>query len=429
MKYYVYSKTVRRSSRVLRGCAALAVGMMLVVPTVAAEIDEDGEMLIICHDPWLPNVQPLVDHKNSIGINTTAVGVSTIGNNAVAIKNYIQNVYNTSDLAFVLLVGDVAQVATPYAWGAPSDPSYAKLAGGDDYPDIMVGRFSAAAAPEVDTQVQRTIEYELLPATAQDWFWRGACIGADIALLESIRATLLAHGYTHVDQLYDPDTTPALIAAALNEGRGIINYNGHAGGSGWYPNGFSISDVYALTNTNMLPFIYNVGSNCGDFELSECFAEAWLRARHGTEPVGAIGAYMSAVNQYWAETQVAQQEFISLYVNETYMCLGTLCFASSCRMIDEYGTSGVQMFDGWILFGDPSLRVVGSWVPRPGDYDHDGDVDLDDFEHWPACMTGPDEVPYPEGCAPFDFNTDEDVDLGDFADFQEAFTGTIRNPN
>ena len=64
-------------------------------------------MLIICHDAWIANMQPFVDHKNAIGITTTIVGVSTIGNDSVAIKNYIQGVYDTSDLAFVLLVGDV----------------------------------------------------------------------------------------------------------------------------------------------------------------------------------------------------------------------------------------------------------------------------------------------------------------------------------
>lgn len=392
-------------------------------------LDETGDMLIICHDPWLPNVQPLVDHKNSLGINTTAVGVSAIGNNAAAIQNYIQSVYDSSDLAFVLLVGDVAQVPTLYSGGGPSDPSYAKLAGTDDYPDIMVGRFSAATVLDVNTQVQRTIEYELLPATQQDWFWRGSGIGADTPLLDSIRDELLAHGYTLVDQLYDPDATAAMIAAALNDGRGFVNYNGHGGSGGWYPSGFSITHIESLVNADMLPFIFNAASSCGDFELDECFAEAWLRAQTGGQPTGAIGAYMSAVYQYWSETQVAQHEFVDLYLSETHVCFGTLCFAASCRMMDEYGPTGVQLFDGWILFGDPSLRVVGSWLRLPGDCDDDGDVDCGDFSLFSDCMAGPDN-PDP-GCDPDDFaaadtDDDNDVDLADFGTFQTAFTGSSR---
>ena len=212
----------------------------------------------------------------------------------------------------MLLVGDAEQVATPYAWGDPSDPSYAKLAGLDDYPDIMVGRFSAETAAQVDTQVQRTIEYKSMPATQQEWFWRGAGIGSDPAHLDGIRDALLAHGYTLVDQLYDPGATPALIAAALNDGRGIVNYTGQGATTCWLPSGFGVSDVSALAN-------------------------AWLRAEHGEAATGAIGAYLSAVHQYGAEPWVAQQEFVSPYLSERHRGFGALCFAGSCRMIGRQG--------------------------------------------------------------------------------------------
>ena len=84
-------------------------------PSRYTPIDEEGDLLIICHDDWMSNVQPLVDHKNTIGIDTTMVGVSTVpgGNNATSIASYIQDVYDAGDLAFVLLVGDSGQVATP----------------------------------------------------------------------------------------------------------------------------------------------------------------------------------------------------------------------------------------------------------------------------------------------------------------------------
>jgi hypothetical protein len=360
-------------------------------------LDESGGLLIIAYDPWLPNVQPLVDHKNSLGIPTTAVGVSTIGNNVAAIKAYIQNVYNTSHLSFVLLVGDAEQVATPHDAGGPSDPVYSLVAGNDNYPDIMVGRFSAETAAQVDTQVQRTIEYELQPAPQQAWFWRAAGIGSDTQNLDAVRAALLADGYTLVDQLYDPGTTPAMIAAALNDGRGLITYIGQASTTAWWPNGFSIADVNALTNDHQWPFIFNLAPECGYFEGTTCLGEAWLRAQHDSVAVGAIGAYMSSVMQFWTESTIALQEFVSLYLSESYVCLGTLCFGASCRMIEECGPEGVQMFKGWILFGDPSLRVVGAW-PRLGDLNCNGSVGFDDinpfvrylsdFSAWQAAYPG-----------------------------------------
>jgi hypothetical protein len=127
----------------------------------SSRIDEEGEMLVICHDAWVANLAPLVTHKWGRGITTTVIPVSEIGNDAVSIKNYIQNYYATRNLAFVLLVGDSAQVATPLLNGYDAaDPTYAKIAGADDYPDVFVGRISAQTVAQVDTQIARTIDYE-----------------------------------------------------------------------------------------------------------------------------------------------------------------------------------------------------------------------------------------------------------------------------
>ena len=341
-------------------------------------LDEEGDMLIIAHDAWISNVQPLADHKTSIGINATVVGVSTIpgGNNATAIKNYIQTVYDSSDLAFVLLVGDGAQIDTPSASGGSSDPSYSKLAGGDDYPDVLVGRFSAESPGDVDTQVERTIEYEQNAATLQDWFWRGMGVASnqgpgdddeyDDEHIGYIRDDLLAYGHTVVDEIYDYSGTAAQVTAGLNAGRGIINYCGHGSTTSWGSTGFSNSDVNALVNDNMLPFIVSVACVNGQFDGYTCFGEAWLRATHNGEPTGAIGAYMSSINQSWDPPMEGQDEFNLLFVAEQYVTYGALCFAGSCSMMDEYGSGGVSMFDTWHIFGDPSVRVVGTTAPPTG---------------------------------------------------------------
>ncbi|MFH1745978.1 MAG: C25 family cysteine peptidase, partial [Planctomycetota bacterium] len=332
-------------------------------------LDEDGDMLIICHDAWLANIQPLADHRSARGIPTTVVAVSTVGNNSTSIKNYIQNVYNTSDLAYVLLVGDGAQVASPGISGA--DPTYAKLAGADDYPEILVGRFSAETATHVDTQVQRTIEYETMPAPLQDWFWKGTGIAsaqgagqgdegqADYVHMDEIRDWLLAFGYTEVDQIYDTNGgTAAMVTAALNDGRGIINYCGHGSTTSWSTTGFSNSDVAALTNRGKLPFIISVACVNGNFIGQTCFAEAWLRSTSNSQPVGAIATYMSSINQSWAPPMEAQDEFNLLLCAEAYISYGALCFAGSCSMMDDYGSGGVAMFDTWHIFGDPALRIT-----------------------------------------------------------------------
>jgi hypothetical protein len=370
-------------------------------------LDEDGDLLIICYDAWIPNVQPLVDHKNSVGINTTIVGVSTIGAASDAIKDYIQNVYDTSHLAFVLLVGDAAQVPTPTASGGASDATYAKLAGDDNYPDIVVGRFSAENPAQVDTQVLRTIEYETSPATEQPWFKRGVGIASalgdgdgdegqsDFVHMGEIRDWLLAYDYSLVDEIYDPGAAASTVTNALNAGRGVVNYCGHGSRSAWTTTGFSSTQVAALTNYNQLPFIFSVACVNGQFAGATCFAEAWLRATRDGEPTGAVAAYMSSTNQDWAPPMEAQDEFNLLLTGEGYFSIGALCYAGSCSMMDEYGsttgTTGVITFDTWILFGDPSLRVFGTAGPQhlPGDLNCDGAVNAFDIDPFVLALTDP----------------------------------------
>jgi len=337
------------------------------------DLNEEGSMLIICHDAWIDNVQPLVAHRSSRGISAQVVGVSAIGNNDTDIKNHIQTVYNSSDLAFVLLVGDAGQVDTPRASGGSSDPSYSKLDGGDNYPDILVGRFSAGSAADVDTQVQRTIDYETNNATQTDWYWRGMGVASnqgpgddneyDNVHMDNIRDELLANGYTEVDQIYDPSASSSQVSFALNEGRGIINYTGHGSTTAWGSSGFSNSNVNSLNNSGMLPFIFSVACVNGNFDGPTCFGEAWLRATEGGQPTGAVGTYMSSINQSWDPPMQAQDEIAVLVTTQAYHSYGALCFAGSCSMMDEYGGGGVDMFNTWIVFGDPSLRVLGAGEP------------------------------------------------------------------
>lgn len=69
----------------------------------------------------------------------------------------------------------------------------------------------------------------------------------------------------------------------------------------------------------------------------------------------------------------------------------------------------------------------------PGDFDQDGDVDLDDYEYFADCLEGPGVAPNPtrpdvteQDCLDaFDVDAEGDVDLADFRAFQDAFTGPL----
>jgi len=68
-------------------------------------------------------------------------------------------------------------------------------------------------------------------------------------------------------------------------------------------------------------------------------------------------------------------------------------------------------------------------VPDPaarGDFDSDGDTDLNDFSVFPYCFGGPNRPPARAECTTADLDLDGDVDLADFAQFQSCFNGPNR---
>ena len=62
-----------------------------------------------------------------------------------------------------MLVGDVAQIPTPIINGASSDPSFGFIDGNDSFAEVIVGRFSANNPGELQTQIDRTLNYEQNP--------------------------------------------------------------------------------------------------------------------------------------------------------------------------------------------------------------------------------------------------------------------------
>jgi hypothetical protein len=335
---------------------------------------EQGRILVIKHSMFDATIQPWVDWKRQNGYQVDIVDVTVAGPTATQIQQYIQAQYNLNNgLMFVQIMGDAPQVPTLTSNGGGSDPSFALLAGGDSYPDIYVGRFSAQTTAEMQTQIQRTVYYERDIQSGSEWLARGTGIASnqggggqgdlgesDQTHIGNIRTDLLTYGYTSVDQVYEAQgATAAMVATDVNQGRGIINYCGHGSDTYWVTTGFSNTNVNALVNDNMLPFIVSVACVNGNFVSQTCFAEAWLRSVNETTnaPAGAIAMYASTVNMGWNPPMRGQDETNDLLVAETRKTVGGLFFNGSSKMIEVYGTSGISEYKNWTIFGDCSLMV------------------------------------------------------------------------
>jgi hypothetical protein len=340
-------------------------------------IGEQGSMLVISHPNFISAMQPFVDWKNQKGIPCEMIDVSTVGTTAAQIKTFIQNRYDEGGLTYVLLVGDAPQIPSFSSGGGASDPTYSLLEGNDYYPDLFVGRFSAENVAQAQTQIQRTLTYER-DTDSGDWEHKGTGIASsqgagqgddgesDYAHIGNIRTDLLGYTYTEVDEIYETNGASAQdVYDALNDGRSVISYCGHGSDTSWSTTGFSVANINStnLTNDNMLPFIFSVACVNGNFASQTCFAEAWMRAVNAatSQPKGAIGCYMSSINQDWASPMSGEDEMIDLLVAQEKVTFGGLCYNGSCLMLDEYGSnsgsSGCNMFLTWHVFGDPSLLV------------------------------------------------------------------------
>ncbi len=78
--------------------------------------------------------------------------------------------------------------------------------------------------------------------------------------------------------------------------------------------------------------------------------------------------------------------------------------------------------------GPSPVVDLGAYEFIPGDFDADGDVDLDDFVRYQACFNGPNRPAPAADCDGADFDGDTDVDLTDFQTLQACFNGPNRPP-
>ena len=352
-------------------------------------INEEGDILIICPENFMEAMQPYEDWKIRNGYNTEMVTVAAAGNNATAIKTYITNYYNEHNLAFVIIVGDNAQFPTPTVSGNKSDNYFTEIAGNDSYPDIILGKISAENVAQVETQVQRFIEYEQNPPeTSHFTSFMGIASSQgpgdnneyDYQHIRNIDNKLQNYTYTSGYELFEGsqggldasgNPTASMVTNGVNNGVGIICYCGHGDVQEWVTTGFNNNNVNNLTNVGKLPFIFSVACVNGEYHTGTCFAEAWLRATYNGQPTGAVGFTGSTINQPWNSPMCAQDEMIDRLVGTTpgdqKFTFGGIFFNGMIKMLDVY--NDVSVFRTWILFGDPTL-LVRTAVPEQLEVTH-----------------------------------------------------------
>jgi hypothetical protein len=268
------------------------------------------DLLVLAPKTFMKNIQPLVCHKNHLGVKTKLVSLDDVydriwygRDNAEKIKLFIKEAIEESDIKYVLLVGGLkgqtsiwnlpvrySHVVPPeeqeypeqsfisdlyYADIYDSEGRFSSWDSNDDgifaawnetykeemdiYPDIYLGRLPCMSVFEVKTMVDKIINYEEKKCD-DSWFKKLILVAGDSyndthhfneGELISEKAIELMPEFTPV-KVYasEQDINRKTVNKAMNQGAGFAYFCGHGNPASWNthfpPNGTKWTTGYKL---------------------------------------------------------------------------------------------------------------------------------------------------------------------------------------
>ena len=326
--------------------------------------------LIIVADAFYDAIQPFATWKDTKGFDITVAKTSEIpsGPTKENIKAYIVDAFNNWPIppAYVLLVGDVAQIPT---WtgsdtGSCTDLYYVTIDEGNYFADVIISRFPAATAEQVTTMVDKTVYYEAGAFPDEAWIKKAAFMASNdnYGVSEGthnfvIDLYLTPHNYT-CDKLYSHtySATTQQVRDALNNGRSLAIYSGH-GGTDYWADGpvFYQSDVNGLTNDGMYPFVCSHACLTNQFTESECFGETWLRAPNK----GGLAFWGATTYSYWDEDDILEKSMFKAWWEDSIETIGGMTNMGLYYLYQHYSGGGMSQyyFEEYNVLGDSSVKI------------------------------------------------------------------------
>ncbi|MFO7895611.1 MAG: C25 family cysteine peptidase [Candidatus Cloacimonadales bacterium] len=328
-------------------------------------------------------INQLAEWKHQKGFEVNAVSVNTIGTSTTAIKNYIQDAYDTWENRpeFVTFIGDAngsynipTYTETWSSYNGEGDHPYSQLEGDDVLADVATGRLSFETPIELATIINKTINYEKAPYIAEPaWFEQAAffgdpstsgqsCVDTKIGIKEMMNA---AKPNIAVDEYYSGSWV-SNMSNSINNGISYFNYRGFAGMSSFY-----VDNINDLNNGPQLPFAAILTCGTGSFASGTSRSEAFLRAGSPTIPKGAIGSVGTATmgTHTTFNNCVDTGMFYGIFAEENYS-MGMSLLRGKLNLYLTYPdnpNNKVDIFSHWnTLMGDPGLEL---WTGVPEELD------------------------------------------------------------
>ena len=305
--------------------------------------------------------------------------------------------------AFVLLVGDatfdykntlqrgdwVDQVPTPILLQASSIIGYyssdnwlASVSGGDQIPDLHLGRISTRTAAASAAVFDKIRHFETSAPTGT---WKGRAIlssgdGKFVGESDDFEAINVGLASDYFSQAPYSTPSPPLffdnppwnaadaagfqsaLISEIQAGAAVLTYVGHGNFENWgLDTFFTTSDAAALTNGLRLPFMLNINCLSGGFHYllpQGSVAEGMVNNPAG----GAIAALApSGLSDTFLGSVVSDETFFALYGPERERVLGPATLPMRTAFWQQGSVVDLQ---GFTFLGDPASRI-GTPAPAP----------------------------------------------------------------
>jgi len=379
-----------------------------------------ADYIVITHKTFLESIKPLVEFRREQGLTVKVVNIDEIYNefssglfSPFAIKYFLRYAYHTWQPpapTYVLLVGDAHYdykrvsvehnpefklypifVPTYHAWSPESgetaiDQRFVNVSGDDALPDMMIGRLSVQTNDQLDTMVEKIINFEKNPKIGP---WQGTLVqvsddetdNPSDEIFEKTR-NLLIKDYIpvayntkqiYLRQIKRPDLTHRAILDAFNKGALVIEYAGHGGNQTWADEGiFRLPDAINLRN-EYLPFVVTTTCLNGEFDKPQefdrhCLSEQLLHGKYGA--IASLSA--SRLTYAQANADFDEDLFTAMFVRDPFEAkqgaseigatppsIGKLINEAKISYISRVGNRRfIPGTEQYVLFGDPATPLA-----------------------------------------------------------------------
>lgn len=368
-------------------------------PPLRTTDPNDLDYVIITGNSFVSNLQPLADWRTKKGFKTEVKSVDWITANYTGrdtqekIRNFIIDYFTNHGIKYVLLAGDNGVVPgrrvrvdvggsignipsdlyysdLQWSWDADHDNIFGELGVDtfDVFSDVYVGRASIDNASQVTTFINKINTYEKNPDNTylkkalfpSVMLWSSSGYHGRVA--NQIIASLTPNGWQD-DSIIDPSNTQPMYNA-INNGYQFCHVGAHGDDYGMYTEyGMAIYNTTvasAQSNSTKLLIMNSIACISGNFEASDCLAEACMNNANG----GTVAAMMNSREGWGTPPSLGPSEQLDIRFYDMFFDYDSIEVGVAFARSKDYYAYQAQSQALWQwclfelnLFGDPEMPM------------------------------------------------------------------------